>query len=185
MQIQCIEFIGLEVEFSKRAFSQKGVDFAAFCVEVSVVYAEVAEELRFLGLKPEFRVAENDKIVVVGDWLFVGQDFEGAVAPQTHQKSEADFGACAVDGLTAERSDVFPENGLQNHDNVRMFVDVFVRIRFIEGVEAVEQLRLFYGSNVGRQRVQQILSFVHRILVENAPNRKQMVALQALFTKRD
>jgi len=118
LQIQSEYFVGLEIELAKCPFSQKGVHFAPFTVEVSVVYAEVTENFGFLRLEPQFRVPENDEIIVVGDWLFVGQYFEGALVPQTHQKSETDLRPGTVNHFATVGGDVFAVNGFEHNDDV-------------------------------------------------------------------
>jgi len=65
-----------------------------------------------------------------------------------------------------------------------VFIDVFVGVGFVEGVEAIEQLSLSDGSEVADQSVYEILPFFERVLVENHPNCKKVIPLQILRLKK-
>lgn len=167
--LQLVYFVGIDVDLPVPALSQEGVHLAPATVEVTVVYAKVAEHLYVLRLYPQLRVTKNHKEVIISHCLATLNHFKSFLVPQTQEQAKTRSTALRVDHLLRVGRNVLTEDSSDYNKYVLALVDVFVRIRAVERIVTVQQQALLYRTHERLQRLNQVSPFLPPALVKNRP----------------
>lgn len=102
-----------------------------------VVRPKVAENFGLLRSDPHLRIPKDYEVLVVCYTLLVLHNLVHVSVPNADQHPESLLASARVELFLRVRSDVLSVNGLDDQDNVRVPIDILVRVHFVEAVEAV------------------------------------------------
>lgn len=127
-----------EIHFSLKSLSKQCVYLLSSIIIVAIGDTEIAEDFHFQCFKSQLAVAEDDVEVVVGDGSLLIFDLEHFSVPERKDQTFGSLDSAWVEGLLGVACEHFAEDGLADDDEVSVFIDVFVEVVFVVGVDSVD-----------------------------------------------
>lgn len=143
-------------------------------LEKGVVSTEVAEHFGLLRTDSHLRVPEYYEVLVISYTLLVLQNLVHVPVPDADQHPEPLLASSRVELFLRVGSHVLPVYGLDDQHDVRVPIDIFMRVHFVQEVKTVKKNGLPEGSQEVSQSCDQVLPVFGGGLIENGAEGEEM-----------
>lgn len=134
-----VNFIGEDFDLSIFSLPQQVVYVCSLGVVETVCNAEVAEHFELSLLQPDFGVAEDEEVCVIGEGPFAWNHWEGHFVGQRKQDPRLICRLGTADWSLRVATKEHADLSLYDQHNVRHFIDVLVEGGGVEGVKGKDE----------------------------------------------
>jgi hypothetical protein len=142
--MELVDFVSVQIHLSL-AVAQQHVHFEVVGVVEPIRNAKITEHFIFEWFDAEFRVAEYDVVVVVGDGPLALLAEEGLFLGEGHDETDVGSAGLGKEGALAVGGEVVPVAETDNEHDMAVAVEVVVEVDLVQGVVLVEQFGLADG----------------------------------------